>query len=47
MAAPHVSAMAALLLQSIQMLEQAKMETILEIAAAGQPLPASDALCCR
>ena len=44
MAAPHVSAMAALLLQSYPSVEQAKMESILEIAAAGQPLPASDAL---
>ncbi len=44
MAAPHVSAMAALLLQSYPEVKQFQIESILEVAAAGVPLPASDAM---
>jgi subtilisin family serine protease len=44
MAAPHVSAMAALVLQSHPDMEQAEMEFILKNAARGVPLPADDAI---
>ena len=44
MAAPHVSAMAALVLQSHPDLTQSEMEDILSSAASGFPLPASDAI---
>jgi subtilisin family serine protease len=43
MAAPHVSAISALVLQSRPTLQQAAMETVLRQAATGLPLPASDA----
>ena len=43
-AAPHVSAIAALVLQTHPDLEQAQMEAILENAARGLPLPADDAI---
>ena len=43
MAAPHVSAMAALLLDEYPTIEQFEMEDILSLGAAGSPLPASDA----
>jgi subtilisin family serine protease len=43
MAAPHVSGLASLLMESYPDLKQAQVETVLELAAAGQPLPASDA----
>lgn len=42
-AAPHVSGIAGLVLQSYSGLDQAHMETILKNAAQGLPLPASDA----
>ena len=44
MAAPHVTGMVALLLQQYPELGQAEVETILRNAAAGHPLPASDAV---
>ena len=44
MAAPHVSAMSALVLESHPDLPQGEMEFILKLAAQGLPLPASDAL---
>jgi subtilisin family serine protease len=44
MAAPHVSAIAALVAQSYPDLGQAEMEFILKLAARGNPLPASDAI---
>jgi subtilisin family serine protease len=44
MAAPHVSAMSALVLESHPDLQQGEMEFILKLAAQGLPLPASDAL---
>ncbi|TNF32211.1 MAG: hypothetical protein EP329_10985 [Deltaproteobacteria bacterium] len=43
MASPHVAAIAALVLQSHPDTTQAEMEAIFEVAAAGGPLPASDA----
>jgi subtilisin family serine protease len=43
MAAPHVSALAALLLEDHPELNQAEVERLLSLAAAGLPLPASDA----
>jgi subtilisin family serine protease len=42
-AAPHVSAMAALLLQSNSGFKQSEVETVLELAANGLPMPANDA----
>jgi subtilisin family serine protease len=44
MAAPHVSGISALVLQAYPDTTQAELEFILERAAAGSPLPASDAL---
>jgi subtilisin family serine protease len=44
MAAPHVSAIAGLVLQSKPRLIQAQMESILSIAGSGLPFPASDAI---
>jgi subtilisin family serine protease len=44
MAAPHVSAIASLVLQYKPNLMQAQMESILSIAASGLPFPASDAI---
>lgn len=44
MAAPHVSGIAALLLQRHPELGQAEVEAIFRLAAAGRPLPANDAL---
>ncbi len=44
MAAPHVSGIVALLLQQYPDLGQAEVEAILRNAAAGNPLPASDAI---
>ena len=44
MAAPHVSAMSALVLESHPDLAQGKMESILKLAAQGLPLPADDAV---
>ena len=44
MAAPHVSGIVALLLQQYPDLGQAEVEEILRKAAAGNPLPASDAI---
>lgn len=44
MAAPHVSAISALLLQSQPGLNQAQVERALRMAATGNPLPASDAV---
>lgn len=44
MAAPHVASIAALVLQDNPGLGQAEMESLLEVAAAGGPLPASDAI---
>jgi len=44
MAAPHVSAMAALILQSHPGLQQGQIEELFEVAASGLPLPASDAI---
>jgi subtilisin family serine protease len=44
MAAPHVSAISALVLQSYPSLNQSAMETILKNSARGLPLPACDAL---
>jgi subtilisin family serine protease len=43
MAAPHVSGIAALVLETHPTVDQAMMESILTKAAAGNPLPASDA----
>lgn len=43
-AAPHVSAIAALVLQTHPDLQQTEMEAILESAAHGLPLPADDAI---
>lgn len=44
MAAPHVSAMASLVLQSKPFLMQAEMEKILSLGASGQPFSADDAI---
>ena len=44
MAAPHVSGMAALILEDYPDTMQWDMEFVLELAAAGLPLPASDAI---
>jgi subtilisin family serine protease len=44
MAAPHVSAIASLVLQSKPNLTQAQMEKVLSLGASGLPLPASDAI---
>jgi len=44
MAAPHVTGIAALVLQSFPDLNQGEMESILKLAARGTPLPASDAI---
>lgn len=44
MAAPHVSGMAALLLELYPHLIQSEVEKILEVSASGFPLPANDAL---
>ena len=44
MAAPHVSAIAGLVLQSKPLLSQAQMENILSIAASRLPFPADDAI---
>ena len=43
-AAPHVSAIAALVLQKKPKLNQAQVETVLEVAASGVPLAADDAI---
>jgi subtilisin family serine protease len=43
MASPHVAGIAALVLQANPDLSQGEMEALLENAAAGNPLPASDA----
>jgi len=43
-AAPHVTAIAALVLQTHPDIQQAEMEAILENAARGLPLPADDAI---
>ncbi len=43
MASPHVAGIAALVLESNPDLTQAELEAILEVAAAGNALPASDA----
>jgi hypothetical protein len=44
MAAPHVSAISALVLQSCPALKQSGVESLLKNAAGGLPLPACDAL---
>lgn len=44
MAAPHVTAIASLVLQSKPALAQDQMESILSIAASGLPFPAADAV---
>lgn len=44
MASPNVAAIAALVLERHPYLTQAEMESILEVAAAGGPLPSSDAI---